>query len=101
MDIIDESERQFDEQINNKIVDLTGQITGPLSSQVSEDASAARYSSINLDQNKNLINYTSTSYAEAANIIFKISKRIRYCNTAYELLTVINDLVLSIDRKLK
>jgi len=94
-----ESEQDLSESLNNQIASLTGKIGGPLASQIGEASQNVRFSGLKLNENS-LGNFQAKSYSKIAELIGIALKVIKCCNTAIELIAVVNDLIQLIGKKL-
>jgi hypothetical protein len=96
-----ETELELNDKLNNKIVSLTGQIGGPLASQIGEAAYNTQYSGLEFDPEKGLTNKQSRRLGQIAHGISIAIRVLNYSNTLLELVTMVNDVVRSIDKKIK
>ena len=98
----DETERDQHDNLNNSILSLTGQAAGPLAGQIGEAAQNTQYSGLQIDaQSGKLSNSQSKRLGQIAQGISLAMKVLGMLNAAYELVTIVSDLVNSIDRKIK
>ena len=95
-----EAELEFNDKMNNQILDLASKISGPLSSQIGEAAFNVQYSGLELNETtKKLENKQSKQLGQIAQGISIAVRVLSYTNALYELVTIVNDQISSIDRK--
>lgn len=96
-----EAELEFNDKMNNQILGLATQISGPLSGQIGEAAYNVQYSGLELNEKtKKLENKQSKQLGQIANGISIAVRVLSYTNALYELVTIVNDQISSIDRKI-
>jgi len=96
---LSEAEAELAESISNQIVSLIGKIGGPLSTQIGEAAENVQYSGL-VEVDGTLQNSKQQKYAQIAKIISYVVKGISYLKAAYDLVTLVGEIVSRFTKKI-